>query len=177
MELLYTGITRASRHLTIFAQEDISCFTRLGTIEKSNLRKINSSIFVFNPLPDEVVFPTIGDWYADHKKVSTLSQYYVRSKSEMNIANILSLKEIPFEYEKPLFAPDGTMYLPDFTITYKGKVYYWEHSGRLDLPDYKQHWEEKEAWYKKYFPEQLIITYESNNQTRDIKNIIDDMFP
>jgi len=175
MELLYTGITRARKHLTIFAQEDISCFTKLSTIEKSNLKRINSSIFNFYPLPDEIIFPTVESWYSDSKKISTLSEYYVRSKSEMNIANILSLKEIPFEYEKLLFAPDGTMYLPDFTITYKGRTFYWEHLGRLDLPEYKKHWEEKEAWYNKHFKDQLIITYESDNQTKDIENIINEV--
>ncbi len=175
MELLYTGITRASSHLTIFVQKDISSFIRLGDIEKSNLRRINSSIFEFNPLPDEVIFPA-DDWYAEGKRITTLSKYYVRSKSEMNIANILAMKEIPFEYEIPLFAKDGTMYLPDFTITWKGKKYYWEHVGRLDLPEYKQHWEKKKEWYETNFPGQLIVTYESDNQTKDIDDIIIDKF-
>jgi len=176
MELLYTGITRARKHLTIFAQDDISCFTKLSTIEKSNLKRINSSIFHFSPLPDEIIFPTVECWYSDSKKITTLSEYYVRSKSEMNIANILSLKEIPFEYEKPLFAPDGTMYLPDFTITYRGKTYYWEHIGCIDKSEYKKHWEEKKAWYHKYYKNQLIVTYESDNQTKDIENIINELF-
>jgi hypothetical protein len=176
MELLYTGITRASKHLTIFAEQDISCFTRLAAIEKSNLRRINSSIFNFNPLPDEIIYPSLGKWYEENRKIATLSKYYVRSKSEMNIANILSLRNIPFEYEVPLFAKDGTMYLPDFTITYKGKTYYWEHIGRLDLPEYKKHWEDKEKWYNMFFPGQLIKTYESDNQTKDIENIINEKF-
>jgi energy-coupling factor transporter ATP-binding protein EcfA2 len=175
MELLYTGITRASKHLTIFAQDDISSFTRLCVVEKSNLRRINSSIFEFKPLLDDIIYP-IGKWYEENKRISTLSEHYVRSKSEMNIANILAMKEIPFEYETPLFAPDGTMYLPDFTVSWKGKKYYWEHVGRLDIKGYKKHWEEKETWYKTYFPGQLIITYESENQSKDIEKIINDYF-
>jgi ATP-dependent exoDNAse (exonuclease V) alpha subunit len=175
MELLYTGITRASKHLTIFAEEDISSFTRFCVVEKSNLRRINSSIFEFKPLPDDIIYP-IGKWYEESKKISTLSEYYVRSKSEMNIANILAMKEIPFEYETLLFAPDGTMYLPDFTVSWKGKKYYWEHVGRLDIEDYKKHWEEKETWYNTHFPGQLITTYESENQSKDIEKIINDYF-
>jgi len=175
MELLYTGITRASKHLTIFAQEDVSSFTRLSVIEKSNLRRINSSIFEFKPLPDDIIYPT-GKWYENNKKISALSEYYVRSKSEMNITNILAMKEIPFEYETPLFAPDGTMYLPDFTVFWKGKKHYWEHVGRLDMEEYKKHWEEKEKWYNTHFPGQLITTYESVNQSKDIEKIIDDHF-
>lgn len=175
MELLYTGITRASTHLTIFAQEDVSCFTRLSQIGKSNLRRINSSIFTFDPLPDEIIFSS-GEWYNEGKRIATLSKYYVRSKSEMNIANILSLKEIPFEYEVPLFAKDGTMYLPDFTITWKGKKYYWEHVGRLDLVKYKKHWKEKQIWYDEHYHDQLIVTYESDMQTKDIEKIIGEKF-
>jgi predicted nuclease of restriction endonuclease-like RecB superfamily len=153
----------------------ISTFVRLGEIEKSNLRRINSSIFEFKPLPDEIIFP-VNAWYAEGKKITTLSKYYVRSKSEMNIANILALKEIPFEYEVPLFAKDGTMYLPDFTVTWKGKKSYWEHVGRLDLPEYKEHWEKKKKWYDTHFPGQLIVTYESDSQTKDIECIINDNF-
>jgi|JI10StandDraft_1071094.scaffolds.fasta_scaffold56560_2 exodeoxyribonuclease V alpha subunit len=175
MELLYTGITRASSHLTIFTQEDVSSFVRLTEIGKSNLRRINSSIFEFNPLPDEIIFPK-KNWFEEGKKISTLSQYYVRSKSEMNIANILSMNEIPFEYEIPLFAEDGTMYLPDFTVYWKGEKYFWEHVGRLDLEDYKNHWAEKEAWYKKNFPNQLIVTYESDKQSKNIEQILKEKF-
>ena len=94
----------------------------------------------------------------------------------MNIANILQLKGVPFEYEIPLFADDGTMYLPDFTITWQGEKYYWEHIGRLDLPEYKNHWETKKKWYEKYFPDQLIVTYESEMQSKDIENILKDKF-
>jgi len=175
MELLYTGVTRATSHLTIFAQEDVTCFTRLSEIEKSNLRRINSSIFKFNPLPDEVVYST-GKWYEDGKKISTLSSYYVRSKSEMNIANILALNNVPFKYEIPLFAKDGTMYLPDFTINWHGKEYYWEHVGRLDLKEYKEHWETKKIWYEKHFPGQLITTFESDDQSKEIINIMKKVF-
>jgi len=175
MELLYTGVTRATSHLTILAQEDVTCFCRLCEIEKSNLRRINSSIFEFNPLPDEVVY-SVGKWYEDGKKVSTLSAYYVRSKSEMNIANILAMNNLPFECEVPLFAKDGTMYLPDFTISWQGKKYYWEHVGRLDLEGYKKHWEIKKSWYDKNFPGQLITTFESDGQSKDILNIMEKVF-
>jgi hypothetical protein len=63
-------------------------------------------------------------------------------------------------YEKPLYASDGTMYLPDFTLLWRGEEFYWEHLGRLDLPDYKKKWEIKQAWYEKHFSGQLLITRE-----------------
>ncbi|KSV16608.1 exonuclease [Dehalococcoides mccartyi] len=173
MELLYTAITRAQKHLTIFAQQDITTFIELSKIEKSNIRRINSSVFDFSPIP-EMLLTLASGWYENQRVISTLSKYFVRSKSEMNIANILSLKNIPFVYEEPLFAPDGSMYLPDFTINWHGEKYYWEHVGRLDLPKYRQDWEKKEPWYQKHFPGKLITTFESNMQSKDIETIIKD---
>ena len=94
----------------------------------------------------------------------------------MNIANILQLKNIPFEYEVPKFAPNGSMYLPDFTIRWQGTEYFWEHVGRLDLPEYKNHWETKQKWYEEYFPGQLLVTYEGPDQTKQIADILTKTF-
>ncbi len=175
MELFYTAITRAQTNLTIFAQEDVSTFIELSKIEKSNIRRINSSIFDFNPIPD-LLFTLNGSWFEDHKVIATLSEYFVRSKSEMNIANILHLNKIPFKYEIPKFAKDGSMYLPDFTILWKGEEFYWEHVGRLDLPEYKNHWETKQKWYEQHFPGRLITTYEGVDQSTQIKDILRETF-
>lgn len=82
--------------------------------------------------------------------------------------------EIPFAYEEPLYASDGTMYLPDFTVTFRGEKYYWEHVGMLNKEDYRKHWEKKEKWYNKNFPGRLLTTYERNTLTHDAKKIIDE---
>ena len=58
----------------------------------------------------------LGESYAAGKIYHTLAGYMVRSKSEVIIANMLHEREIPFTYEVPLFAEDGTFYLPDFTV-------------------------------------------------------------
>lgn len=173
-ELIYTGITRAKTYLTIFAQEDISSFLTVLRKECSFLNKINSSIFEFNPLPIEWLFMT--DWYEEGKIHETLSDYMVQSKSEVIIANILYDRSIPFKYDVPLFASDGTFYRPDFTITWKGEDWYLEHVGHLDLPRYRKHWEEKEKWYQKNFPDKLIKTFESGSLSKDIESIISEYF-
>ena len=172
MELLYTAITRAQKKVTIFLQEDIGTLSSLGHIEKSAVRRINSSVFKFVPLPEELLY--IQNWYADEKKLATLSEYFVRSKSEVIIANMLVQEEVPFVYEEPLFAPDGTMFLPDFTVKFRGETYYWEHVGRLDLPDYRAHWEIKEKWYEKHFPGKLLTTFEGKDLSTDAMGIIKD---
>lgn len=170
MELLYTAITRAQHHVTLFVQNDIGTLAKLGHLEKSAVRRINSSIFKFEPLPEDLLY--VQNWYSSEKKLATLSEYLVRSKSEVIIANMLQTEEIPFEYEVPLYAPDGTMYLPDFTVTFKGETYYWEHVGMLDKPSYKAHWEKKKKWYEKHFPGQLLVTYEGQNLSKDAMAII-----
>ena len=64
------------------------------------------------------------------------------------------------------------MYLPDFTVTFRGEEYYWEHVGKINDPNYKAHWEKKQKWYNKNFPNKLLITYESNNLTKDAEALI-----
>jgi ATP-dependent exoDNAse (exonuclease V) alpha subunit len=169
-ELLYTGITRAQKHLTIFVEGDFTTLLGMTRPEKSRLAFINSSVFEFKPLPEELLH---GRWYEEGKIHSTLTKYLVRSKSEVIITNMLFESGIEsIKYEEPLFAPDGTFYLPDFTIQWKGKTYFWEHLGMLDVPKYKRHWEEKQKWYEKYFKGQLITTEESTNLSIDVKNLI-----
>jgi len=173
-ELIYTGITRAQKHLTIFAEEDVSVFVSLRRPEKSHLLAINSSLFMFRPVPDEML--QIRAWYEEGKIHHTLADYMVRSKSEVIIANILFDRNIPFKYEVPLFASDGTFYIPDFTITWNGEQWYWEHLGLLDREDYRNHWQTKKEWYTKYFPGRLITTTESTTLSKDAKDIVDKYF-
>ena len=171
-ELLYTGITRAQKYLTIFVEEDFRTFITMRRPEKSRIALINSSIFEFKPLPEELI--TINSWYEEGKINSTLLDFMVRSKSEVIIANMLFDNGIEdVLYEEPLLASDGTFYLPDFTIKWKGKTYYWEHLGMLDIPNYKKHWEEKSRWYDKHFKSQLITTTESQEFSKEVKDIID----
>ena len=67
----------------------------------------------------------------------TASGRYVRSKSEAIIDMFLFLNKIPFHYEEKLVLGRGIMY-PDFTIRHpkSGKVFYWEHFGMMEDPEY-----------------------------------------
>lgn len=172
-ELIYTAVTRAKTKLTVFAEQDIGAFLQLTRPEANRLAKINASLFDFKPLPKELL--VMNDWYEEGKIHHTLSEYMVRSKSEVIIANMLTEREIPFWYEKPLFAADGSFYLPDFTVMLRGEEYYLEHVGRLDLPGYKAHWERKKLWYDKYFPGKLLTTYETSSLSNDIDKIIKEL--
>lgn len=95
----------------------------------------------------------------------TLSGNYVRSKSESLIDTLLFVNKIPFRYECKLELGDTTIY-PDFTIRHPetGKIYYWEHFGRMDDPNYCKNVFSKLQLYANYgiIPTiQLITTYET----------------
>jgi hypothetical protein len=169
MELLYTAVTRAQSKLVLFIQDDISTLSCLTKVERSAVRRINSSVFKFSPLPEQLSY--LPEYYEEYKVIATLEDYFVRSKSEALIANVLHTTGLDFSYEKPLFAPDGTMYLPDFTIIFQGNEYYWEHWGLLDKSKYNAHTEQKIKWYTKHFPERLIESVEGNDISIQIRDI------
>jgi len=173
-ELFYTAITRARRHCTLLVEQDVTSLLGMRRPEASWLRRINSSLFSFRPVPDAIL--AVSGWYEDGRIHQTLADVVVRSKSEVIIANMLFERNIPFRYEQPLFAPDGTFYLPDFTITWRGTDYYWEHVGMLHREDYRAHWEKKRAWYERFFKGRLIITEEGSDLSKQANDVIQRYF-
>jgi len=175
-ELFYTGLTRAKNHCTVFIEEDIAPLLTLNRPEYSQLNRINSSLFEFNPVPEELM--TLYEWYEEGKIHKTLADIMVHSKSEVIIANMLFDRGISFKYDIPLFAPDGTFYRPDFIIFWKGEEWYWEHLGMLDKEEYKNHWEAKKEWYEKHgFSQRLIITDEKEGiNSKKIEQTIQNYF-
>ena len=105
----------------------------------------------------------------------TMNGEYVRSKSEVIIADRLAYAGIPYVYEPPLsleteYSVD--MYFkryPDFIVLNKRTraEYYWEHLGMLDKGKYCVGSQLKmEAYARKgYFPgKNLLITFESGDR-------------
>jgi hypothetical protein len=175
-ELFYTGITRATRHCTILIQGDIAPLLRMRRPESSHLVGINSSLFSFLPVPDGFELIRREGYLEEGRIHRTLADFMVRSKSEVIIANLLFDREIPFLYEKPLYAPDGSFYLPDFTISWRGDQFFWEHLGLLHQEEYRRRWAVKKAWYERHFPGRLILTEESGNLSIDASKAIQEHF-
>ena len=74
----------------------------------------------------------------------------VCSKSQVIVAGALSQLGISYEYEQKLPSKDdaNAFRLPDFTVSYEGDTFYWEHLGMLSVPSYKEAWERKRQWYE-----------------------------
>jgi hypothetical protein len=175
-ELFYTGLTRATRHCTIFIEEDIAPLLHIYRPESSHLVGINCSLFEFTPVPDGFELIRREGYFEEGKIHRSLADVMVRSKSEVIIANMLWDRDIPFTYEKALYAPDGSFYLPDFTINWRGETYYWEHLGLLVRDGYRRRWEKKKEWYEHNFPRRLLITEESGNLSKDASQLISNNF-
>lgn len=109
-----------------------------------------------------------------NKLYSTVKGDYVRSKSEVIIANLLFERGIKYEYEKHLPYEHGKWLEPDFTVFLpNGKELFWEHLGMLGIERYDNRWLEKQDIYDKYFDGQLIITYEGATITESALARID----
>lgn len=143
---------------------------RMGLFEQFvNLLERYSNTFEFHKQIGEY----LGiDKFGRNRIHETLSGDFVRSKSEVIIANILFQSGIPYVYEKFLMTPDGVGYLPDFTIEWNAKTYYWEHLGMMDFEDYAHEWQLKKAWYEANFLGQLITTQETSTLSQEVQLII-----
>jgi hypothetical protein len=170
-ELVYTALTRANRHCTLFLQKDITSLLDARRRENAQAPQINSFLFSLHVAKDALIHRR--SWYEAGKIHEALSGDMLRSKSEVIIANQLHEQNIPFRYEQPLFAGDGTLRLPDFTVTWKGKTFFWEHLGMLDLTEYAEEWKVKRAWYDRWFPGQLLTTEEGPHLSKSAAQMIE----
>ncbi len=131
---------------------------------------------------------TGNSFHPENLRYETEQGEYVRSKSEVIVANILyqHRKDILYKYEKPLEVlvdrKIKTIY-PDFTIlnVHTGKIWYWEHAGRMDDPVYANDFVKKTNMYTAngYLPgKDVIFTYETMANPLEIytiRRVIEDM--
>lgn len=105
----------------------------------------------------------------------TVKGDYVRSKSEVIIANLLYSSGLDYEYEKELKHSHGVM-RPDFTIkTPSGNTYYWEHLGMLGTEEYDNIWLFKKNIYDSQFSGKLKVTYEGITINTSATQLISDL--
>ena len=110
----------------------------------------------------------------NNAQYKTMQGEYVRSKSELHIANMLFTEKIPYRYEDGMTFDDvpGRVFYPDFHIMNPrtGKEYYWEHFGMMDDPDYVNEACAKINFYAKHgmLPgDKLIVSFETGHSVLD----------
>jgi len=149
-ELLYTGLTRFRQKMVLLIERDTTILEKLRSPQCSDTLLRNTKMFVLAVRPESV-----DRYFAEHLIHRTRPSpahpqgIMVRSKSEVIVADILTSLGISCEYEEKLPSKDNPkdFRLPDFTVTYEGDTFYWEHLGMLSVPSYKEAWERKKQWY------------------------------
>lgn len=144
-ELLYTGLTRAKEKLILLVEgENAAWLFNYSKAEASETAKRNTHLFKSEIRESKGSIPFVQNLIHKTKK-----GIYVRSKSEVIIANLLHDAEIDFEYEKRYDTEKGWR-LPDFTIaTSADEIIILEHLGMLHKPSYKEEWQQKKLFYEK----------------------------
>lgn len=100
----------------------------------------------------------------------------VRSKSEKIIADMLSLKGVPYRYEAPFAMRGiGTVY-PDFTVLNinNREELLWEHFGMMDNKEYCVRTLRKIESYQKngvFLGKNLIVTFETSQYPLETETI------
>lgn len=119
-----------------------------------------------------------SNYKLEELKHTTSRGLKVRSKSEVIIAEALYAHGIQFRYEEVLRI-DGQPFIPDFTIlTPSRKIYYWEHCGMVNNPQYMRHHKDKMEQYEKIgivLWKNLIVTYDTEEGIIDTNIIISEI--
>ena len=146
-ELMYTALTRQREHVVILYQGDLFDLQELSNPAYSDTAARLTNLFS-DPEPIEINgrFLEAGLIYCTRNGLA------VRSKSEVDIADLLHSKGIEFQYEQPLRFDDGSWRSPDFTIEddTTGRTFYWEHLGMLRRPSYLRRRKQKLEWYQEH---------------------------
>ncbi len=144
-ELVYTALTRAKDKLIVLVQgANPQWIFNLSKPIYSESARRNSHLFITSVRESKSSIP-----YAEgliHKALK--DGLFVRSKSEVIIANMLVTQGIEFEYEKEFVADSGDRRLPDFTfVDPAGDAIILEHLGMLHKPSYAEDWQKKLKFY------------------------------
>lgn len=176
--------------ITKFLKETNSITDQLKEIYSKNPNEIKKYILPIDMSDNDYANEWLSIPYEGKKITDIDSEFitdkgeHVRSKSELNIANLLYKNKIPYKYECPLVLRNGVVIYPDFTVlnVKKRKVLYWEHRGMMDDRDYSKHTVQRIKEYQKdgYYPgNDLIITEETATcplGTKDIEATIRNYF-
>ena len=117
--------------MVLLIEHDTTVLENLRNPKTSDTLLRNTNLFEKSVRPESV-----ERYYATHLIHRTSIGVLVRSKSEVIVADTLTRLGISYEYEQKLFSSSNPndFRLPDFTVSFEGDTYYWEHLGMLASP-------------------------------------------
>lgn len=141
-------------------------FESMGPLKQKWIKSVQMSDEEYVRQWKEAMTPS-APYKHENLHFQTKQDEYVRSKSELLIANTLFDYKIPYQYECPLYENKRIWALPDFTVlnVRKRKTYYWEHFGMMGDSEYAQNALQKMRNYEKhclFSGTELIYTFESS---------------
>jgi hypothetical protein len=151
-ELIYTALTRSKDRLILLLEGSDPSFL-YELIRTSETARRSTNLFTVGIRAEALKVDPSGkpsrDRYAAHLIYRTTRGEFVRSKSEVLIAEKLNTLGIAYQYERPLEGTTRAGRLrPDFSfVDDSGNVVLWEHLGRMDKANYREGWEWKRQWY------------------------------
>ncbi|MGE3342580.1 MAG: AAA family ATPase [Vicinamibacterales bacterium] len=145
-ELLYTALTRQRDRVVLLHQGPLLGLKNYSQGHLSETARRLTNLFEA-PRPVKIEERFLEDRLIHRTRRGEA----VRSKSEVVIADLLHSLSVDYRYEAELTMEDGSRRLPDFTIDdpASGLKVYWEHLGMLNVPRYREQWQEKLAWYRR----------------------------
>lgn len=184
-ELIYTALTRARKKVILLVQDNINWLRQYTKPQASVLASRNSNLFGYSVREQKAQIPFVEGLIHRTKPDKNGDVHFVRSKSEVIIANELISAGLKFEYEK-LIEENGHRCIPDFTfVSDYGDTIIWEHLGMLGVPEYKASWIRKHEFYKSLgfvdnetlfttedHPDGSIFTTEVLDVINNLKNIL-----
>lgn len=175
--------TRHSKLVPKAETEKVEQIFQRRAFLRKNIKALQSHIRVLEkayPQFRTLVDATLQRKFSENsgKPYLTAKGDYVRSKSEVIIANELYNHGISYDYEKPLLLSGYSKpILPDFTIyTPMGNsTIFWEHCGLMNDSEYRSKWEWKKQLYERNgisdWQKNLIVTYEAQNGDFSVEDI------
>ncbi len=87
---------------------------------------------------------------------------WLTDKSDLIVVDTLGCSSIGCAYSQKLSSRNDPhdFRLPDFTVSFEGDTFYWEHLGMLAIPSYREAWERKRQWYENNGYLERVITFE-----------------
>lgn len=167
--IFYVAMTRAVHNLVVcncLERGNPSHYLDMAGLQDSTQISSNPSEIVIGQTPQYL--ESLG-YRSDGRRFLSNAGVYVRSKSEMLLANEFHRRGMYFDYEESLESISNA--LPDFTFPDYGGVIL-EHLGMLNDAKYRQRWEAKA---QQYHTQGIQFFYTTEDDIQHLQKRVDEL--